>query len=153
VVSVESRPRIVFSFSVDGVPAPQGSKTIGKGKRGPFVREDNPATMPWRQAIAFAAREAMDDLGLPPLTDPVLLEISFRFPRPKSHYRTGKHAGELKPSAPAWCATQPDLDKLVRAVGDAITGIVVVSDAQIVEVEAVKVYGTPGMHLVVGEMP
>jgi Holliday junction resolvase RusA-like endonuclease len=111
------------------------------------VREDNPRTGPWRNAVAAAAYDAMN--GHPPLHGPLRLEVTFTFPRPKGHYRTGRHAGELRETAPAFCSTRPDLDKLLRALGDAITGIVVVDDAQVVVVDATKVYGSPGALITV----
>jgi len=139
-------PRTVIRFAVTGTPSPQGSKTTGRTKTGhSFVREDNPQLTPWRNALAYAAHQAMN--GRPPLTGPAYLEAAFRFPRPKSHYRTGKHAGELKPAAPSNCPTRPDLDKLTRALGDAITGIALTDDAQIAELLATKTYGPPGVDV------
>ena len=132
----------VVAFTVYGEPAPQGSKTVAKSKGKTWVREDNRKTEPWRNAVAAAAVEAMD--GQAPIAGPVELEVIFVFARPKAHYRTGKRAGELKPSAPHYAAKQPDADKLVRAIGDAITGIVVVDDAAIVKLRAEKHFGSPG---------
>jgi Holliday junction resolvase RusA-like endonuclease len=138
----------VVAFVVDGTPAPQGSKTVGRSGAGAsFVREDNPALEPWRNAVAARAREAM--AGRAPLAGPLELDVAFLFARPKGHYRTGRYVGRLKPSAPMYCDKRPDLDKLVRAVGDAITGIVVVDDAAIVEVRARKAYGSPSAHIAV----
>lgn len=139
------------TFEVAGLPQPQGSKTIAAaaGGRG-YVREDNPNVKPWRHAITAAAAEAMDGADL--LDGPLLLDVTFRFPRPKSHYRTGRNAGRLKHGAPVFCPTRPDLDKLVRALGDAITGTVCRDDAQVAEVEAVKVYGPPGLTATVYEI-
>jgi Holliday junction resolvase RusA-like endonuclease len=88
--------------------------------------------------------------GHPPLVGPLRIEVTFAFPRPKGHYRTGRYAGELRDSSPVFCSTRPDLDKLLRALGDAITGIVVVDDAQVVAVDATKVYGSPGALITVG---
>jgi len=137
-----------IEFRVAGIPVPQGSKATHTTKAGQtFSREANRNLGPWRNAIAAAASEAM--AGRPPLDGPLLLEATFNFPRPKSHYRTGRHVGEVKASAPVWCTTRPDLDKLLRAVGDAITGYVCHDDAQLVEVEAVKAYGPPGLWAVV----
>lgn len=127
----------MLAFDVPGVPAPQGSKVRTRWG----VREDNPATRPWRNAVTWEATHAMN--GAPPYTGPLELHVIFQFPRPKSHFRTGRHAAELKPSAPAWCATKPDTDKLLRAIGDALTGVVAVDDSQFVKVTALKVYGTP----------
>ena len=124
-------------FTVAGVPAPQGSKTRTKWG----VREDNPATRPWRSAVAWEATAAMQGRG--PLAGALELRVVFGFPRPKSHYRTGRHAGELKLDAPRYCITKPDADKLLRAIGDAVTGIVCRDDSQFVEITATKLYGSP----------
>lgn len=141
-----------IAFTVDGLPIPQGSKTVGHTTGGTsFVREGNRAAlMPWRSAISTRAREAME--GRAPFAGPVRLDVDFAFPRPKSHYRTGKRAGELKLSAPTWSTPRPDLDKLLRALGDALTGVVVRDDAQVVSVEASKRYGSPGAWVSVVEL-
>lgn len=133
----------MIAFKVAGVPAPQGSKTRTKWG----VREDNPATKPWRSAVAWEATVAMQKQE--PLTGPLELAVTFYFPRPKSHYGTGKNADRLKDTAPTWCATKPDTDKLIRAIGDAITGIVCRDDSQIVRVTAWKLYGTPAAEITV----
>jgi Holliday junction resolvase RusA-like endonuclease len=149
-VDVELEPVLVdvVAFVVDGEPAPQGSKTrLATGG----MREDNPATVPWRNAIAARARQVM--AGRPPLIGPLELDVAFMFARPKSHYRTGRHAGQLKPNAPIYCDKRPDLDKLLRAIGDAITGIVAVDDAAIVELRARKAYGSPSAHIAVRVLP
>ncbi len=122
---------------VHGVPVPQGSKT-----RTQFggIREANPATRAWRQAIALEARiQYTGD----PLPGPFRLDVDFYFARPISHYRTGKHAGELKDTAPAFHATRPDREKLARAVGDSLTGVVVRDDSQFADGRTRKLYGAP----------
>jgi crossover junction endodeoxyribonuclease RusA len=127
----------MISFTIAGVPAPQGSKVRTKWG----VREDNPATRPWRTAVAWEATAAMN--GRQPFDMPLELLVDFYFPRPKSHYlKSG-----LRSTAPYWCATRPDTDKLLRAIGDAITGIVVRDDAQLVLINARKLYGTPRAHI------
>jgi crossover junction endodeoxyribonuclease RusA len=80
------------------------------------------------------------------LTGPCRLVVVFYFPRPKSHYG----ARGLKPSAPGWVTRTPDLDKLVRAVGDSLTGVCVRDDSLIVELVAMKRYadGEPARALV-----
>jgi crossover junction endodeoxyribonuclease RusA len=111
---------------------------VRKGKR-PVVRDDNPDTKPWRATVAAAALEAMH--GHPPLAGPLELHAVFVFARPATHWGTGRNAGTLKASAPAYCWTRPDLDKLLRAIGDAMTGIVYRDDARVVIVRAEKHYG------------
>jgi Holliday junction resolvase RusA-like endonuclease len=139
------------TFTVAGTPQPQGSKTVARAVGGrSFVREDNPATAPWRHAVTAAAQQAMGDRPL--LTGSLLLDVTFRFARPKSHYRTGRHADELRADAPRFHDKRPDLDKLLRALGDALAGSVFHDDARVAEVCAVKVYGQPGATVVVSQV-
>lgn len=107
------------------------------------MREDNPNTRPWRQAVAAEAMIAMGgEFIRGPWLGPLELQAVFMFARPKSHYRSGAHAGELKPGAPEHHATKPDTDKLLRSVGDALTGILVRDDSQFAIVHAWKAYTT-----------
>ena len=124
----------MIELTVHGIPAPQGSKT-------PWGQEANPNTRPWRAAVASQAATTMN--GQPLLTGPLTLEVVFIFPRPKHHYRSGTHSHELKPSAPVHHAGKPDVDKLLRAIGDSLTGTVIRDDAQIARVIATKLYGEP----------
>lgn len=135
-----------YSFTVPGVPAPQGSKVRTKWG----VREDNPATRPWRTAVgweASALRASIDDNEqydpVFPLAGPLSLWVVFFFPRPKNHYGSGRNANILKPSAPIFHTSKPDGDKLTRAIGDSLTGILVRDDSQFCDVRAVKLYGEP----------
>ncbi len=135
-----------------GKPEPQGSKTVARAKGRSFVRDDNRELEPWRQAVTSAALKATGTLT-GPLTGPLRLDATFVLPRPRGHYGTGRNAGTLKPSAPLYVPTRPDTDKLVRAVGDAITGVICRDDAQLVIVHAEKHYGEPPhAHLVVTEL-
>jgi Holliday junction resolvase RusA-like endonuclease len=121
-------------FTVPGVPAPQGSKRAFVVGGRAVMAEANQATKPWRAAVAAAAVEAMPD---GPVASPVDMELVFLFPRPKGHY--GSRG--LRPSAPVYKTTKPDVDKLTRAVLDAITGIVIRDDAQVVQLRAIKTFG------------
>lgn len=127
---------MTVSFVSLGTPAPQGSKT-------PWGTESNPRTRPWRDTVAHDAREAKNG---EPLEGPLSLHVVFWFPRPKSHFGTGRNAGVLKESAPKFVIAKPDLDKLVRAVGDALTTAGVWrDDSQAVMVTASKRYVEPGL--------
>lgn len=120
---------------VPGIPRPSGSKRAfiiaGRARIAP----DNPEQKQWQRLVTECAVEAWGDLPL--MLGPVYLDAKFWFPRPKSHYRAN---GNLRPDASDYCRTKPDLDKLLRAVGDALTGIVWRDDAQIVLVTASKRY-------------
>lgn len=145
-----------LQFIVYGEPKPQGSKKVvpiiknGKPvmKNGhPLTRavNDNPKLAQWRQEIAQVAREAFVKVTgkiEPALLDgPLYLAVTFRRPRPKGHYGTGRNAGKLKPSAPRFPTTRPDTVKLVRAVEDALTGVVWKDDSQIVHHLLFKEWG------------
>jgi crossover junction endodeoxyribonuclease RusA len=127
----------VIELTIIGIPAPQGSKT--RTRFG--VREDNKRTAPWRATVAAEAFTVWH--GKQPIDSPVEVDALFVFPRPKSHYRTGRNAHLLKDTAPAWCSTKPDADKLARAIGDALTGVLLRDDNLIVEWRIRKVYGHP----------
>ncbi len=101
-----------ISFFVPGIPAPQGSKT-------PWGTEANPRTKPWRAEVVAHAIEAFGDVD--PMKGPIHLEVIFVFPRPQSHYRTGKRADELRDDPAIWHSKRPDADKLLRAIGDSLT--------------------------------
>lgn len=127
----------MIELTIIGTPAPQGSKT--RTRFG--VREDNPATKPWRATVAWEAHALWQ--GRPLIDLPVEVDALFVFPRPKAHYRTGRNAHLLRDTAPAWCATKPDADKLARAIGDALTGVLLRDDNRIVNWRIRKVYGEP----------
>ena len=124
------------SFLVLGLPAPQGSKThVGDGR----MVESSKRVKPWRRQVAAAyADRNFGDM----LDGPVSIIVDFYLPRPKAHYGTGRNAGTLKGSAPVEHLTMPDLDKLVRAVGDALTRLAWRDDSQIVAWHAYKHYAT-----------
>jgi Holliday junction resolvase RusA-like endonuclease len=72
----------------------------------------------WKGQIAIAARA---HVPATPLCGAMRLSIEFVFPRPRSHFRTGRHAHELRPDAPTLHTGKPDLDNLIKAVKDALT--------------------------------
>lgn len=83
--------------------------------------------------------------GKPPYLDGVTLVALFTFPRPASHYGTGRNREQVKPSAPASHTQTPDLDKLLRLVGDALTiAGVLRDDSQIHTIIAKKQWGSIG---------
>lgn len=126
-----------LSFTVPGVPAPQGS--LIRTRYG--VRPDNPATRPWKQAVAWEAQALLGDLEI--ITGPVEITALLYFPRPKGHFGTGRNAAVLKASAPTFHQSKPDTDKLQRAIGDSLTGTLLRDDSQIVHWDVWKLYGAP----------
>lgn len=108
-------------FFVPGLPAPQGSKRhVGNG----VMIESSAKVKPWREAVKAAA--LAERVAHTP--GPVSIALHFMFPRPKSHYGTGKNAHIQKPSAPTWHSVKPDLDKLIRSTLDALTDCGLIDD-------------------------
>jgi crossover junction endodeoxyribonuclease RusA len=88
----------------------------------------------WRAWVRAAAARACPD----PIAGPVEVALGFRMPRPASHFGTGRNWLLMKPSAPAHHTQRPDVDKLTRAVLDALTGIAYGDDSTVVAVHARK---------------
>ena len=130
-----------FTFRVLGTPVPQGSvKAFGSR----VVANNEHALGSWRSDVASAAQRAKPadwDINAA-----VSLRCEFVFPRPQSHYGTGKNVTRLKPSAPRYHVKTPDVDKLVRGVadsiGDAVARVLLNNDSQIVSIYAAKRYST-----------
>lgn len=142
----------MISFSVRGLPVAQGSaRAFIVGKRAIVATDANKANSPlgaWRTAIAAEARDAIADAPL--LDGPVSVRVDFIFPRPKAHHRAN---GELRLDAPRWHQSKPDADKLLRAVLDAVTGVLIRDDSQVSSATAWKLYEdaslVPGCRVVV----
>jgi crossover junction endodeoxyribonuclease RusA len=116
--------RLVISFFVPGRPVTQGSKNVFRGR----VVESSKGLPAWRTAVAWEARRVRNTLDQWPLRGPLALSCMFFFARPK------------KPANPY---PPPDLDKLVRAIGDACkVGNLIADDKQFVILDACKGYVT-----------
>lgn len=131
-------------FSVQGLPRTQGSMRafVPKGRSWPVVvHEKGRELESWRSLVAGEARRVAPS---EPWAGPVSLDVVFLLPRPGGHYGSGRNAERLRPAAPLLPACKPDLDKLLRGIGDALRGVLYRDDAQLVDVRARKVYGVPG---------
>lgn len=151
-MSLEAVQRV--SFHVVGRPEPAGSKRAFPIKRkgggiGVTVSDANPKAKPWQAAVADKAvtgmiRQFGDDYEL--FDGPLGMAVVFELRRPKGHF--GSRG--LRPSAPLWPIVKPDCTKLLRAVEDALTGVVWRDDAQVVEQSVTKRYGEPeGAHVAI----
>ncbi len=110
---------------VAGKPISQGSKT--RTKFG--MRESSKDLAPWRARLTFEARQAYGVARAPiARTVPVQMDLHFVMPRP---------ASTPKRSTPP-AIRMPDLDKCIRAVGDALTGVAFMDDAQVTQITASK---------------
>jgi len=122
-----------ITFTVAGVPIPQGSTRAFVVKGRAVVTSSNKNLAQWRQRIATEAQRVADETGFyrdGKFAYTVLAD--FHFPRTKSMGRKLlRHT------------VRPDLDKLQRAVGDGITGILIADDATIDRWSVSKSYLPP----------
>jgi crossover junction endodeoxyribonuclease RusA len=133
-----------LSVTVAGKPAPQGSKA--RGKNGGLYDMSKGLEV-WRRTVAITVRAALPAADWPAEArlGAVAVTVVFLMPRPAEHYRTGRYAGLVKDSAPWHPATRPDVDKLARAVLDALKmSTAVKDDGQVVALSATKAYGAAG---------
>jgi len=115
-------------LDVPGKPISQGSMSVFNGR---IVHQKNRELMAWRGVIYEMCRDSME-----PIEGPVKVCIVFRMPEPKKNSRR-------------WPHVRPDLDKLARAVLDGLTGAAFADDCQVVDLQAVKVYGEPGAEITI----
>lgn len=91
---------------------------------------------PWRKAVAYAVRECVEF----PYEEPLDLTLTFYFPRPKSHYGTGKNSGRIKGSAPKHHAQKIDIDNAIKSTLDAMNMVLYLDDKQVTRVIAQKLW-------------
>lgn len=130
------------TFTVIGTPKPQGSKRayLNRKTGQPILTESAGAPLrDWRTDVQQAAITAQGDR--PPLEGPVSVWLAFTLQRPKSHPKTRQ----------TWPTTRPDIDKLCRAVLDALTHICFHDDSQIIELTATERWGIPGVTITIQE--
>ncbi|WP_018350965.1 RusA family crossover junction endodeoxyribonuclease [Longispora albida] len=110
-----------------GNPAPQGSlRHVGGGR----LIDSSPRLRPWRATVTAAARAALAVTGqTTPHLGPVQVMAVATMPKPKSAPKKTR----------TWPSKRPDVDKLGRALLDALTDAKVwADDSQVVELTATK---------------
>lgn len=114
---------IVIRVFIEGIPRPQGSKqTFRRGNR--IVLVESSKHLPeWRRRLVSVLQEHTGDYTPP---KPAHVTLTFLMPRPKAHYDTKGHVKERFKHAAH--TPRPDLDKLTRAVFDALTIAGIVED-------------------------
>jgi Holliday junction resolvase RusA-like endonuclease len=130
-----------LTIDVSGEPASQGSHSVINGR---IVQVNSSKHKKWRNAVVFAALDLIGE-DWTSIDEPVELTVIFYLPRPKS---------VLTRSFPA---VMPDLDKLVRAVGDSLTNAgIIIDDSRIITITAHKLYADdrgPGAVIRVNTLP
>lgn len=127
-------------FTINGRPQQRGSKTpwIPRHKDGSMLMKNgkpviatmdsNKKSKSWMGQVRDAAAASFEGELL---RGPIRMTCWFYFQRPASHFGSGRNSGKLKTSAPEYFTQAPDLDKLIRLIGDSLTGVVLADDKQI----------------------
>lgn len=121
-----------LEFMVHGTPQPQGSARafVPKGWKRAVITTDNKSLKPWRQEVSGMAHTVMQATGQAMEAGAVRVSVVFCFARPKSVRSMHK-------------TTKPDVDKLLRGVFDALSGIAFKDDSQVVKTEGEKRFELP----------
>lgn len=125
-----SEPTEIVTVRVEGTPVKQG--TLSTGRQGQQYWSNGPVLRKWRDLIAKETLAVLPDEWEPTL-GPIGLSMVFIHKRPK----TGPNS---KRDSVTYKVTSPDLDKLIRAVLDALSGVVYVDDCQVADIHAVDVF-------------
>ena len=126
-----------ITFFVSGEPQPQGSTKSFYVKRINKVvtTHGNKDTKAWRMRIGNEAQRANEARAVffysGDCNHGYKVDCVFTFTKPKS-----------APKRRTLNTKRPDLDKLVRAVLDGLTNVIIPDDAQVVDIIAAKRYGT-----------
>ncbi len=89
-------------------------------------------------------RQCVAEKILAPITGAIAISFEFVFPRPESHYGTGKKSDHLKDSSPRWHTKKPDLDNVAKGLKDSLKGVAWNDDSQVV------MYGNSSKRYVTG---
>lgn len=117
----------MIEITVLGTPRPKGSKSFKGTVNGhAIMAESCKGLVPWLGAVKWAALEHRTRLA-----GPVRVEMIFTMPKPKSAPKRRV----------TWPDRKPDIDKLCRAVLDALVAVgTIEDDARVILLRAGKVF-------------
>lgn len=137
-------PRTV-SFTVPGQPRGKGRPIAGKSFAGYTTLRTPEKTVAYEGLIAICAQQAM--AGRPLIEGPVFVSMTMACQIPASWSTRKKQQAEVGNIKPA---TKPDADNCVKAMFDAMNGVVWKDDVQVCELNLAKIYcSTPGVSVYV----
>tara|TARA_Y100000310_G_scaffold184500_1_gene184621 strand:+ start:274 stop:747 length:474 start_codon:yes stop_codon:yes gene_type:complete len=125
------------TVSIPGRPVGKGRPRFGKGK----VYTPEP-TRNAENTLQFYFRQAC----WVPLEGPLSLTVAFCFKYPRSWSKARREA--VEGGEEPWYMGKPDLDNLLKLVKDAGNGILWRDDAQVVSIEADKVYSVENQTII-----
>lgn len=122
---------IGIAFQVFGTPHPKGSMKLLLRPRPCIVPDSSTELRHWANAVAASAMVARGSPvrggAIAFVNRPLALDLTFVLERPKTVKR-------------AFPSVTPDLDKLVRATLDPLTGLIWDDDSRVVDIRARKTY-------------
>ena len=129
-----------ISFTITGNPISQGS--MNQSRTGHMYHRNSTQLNAWRNQILAGALQTAHAAGWTlPLDEPVEIWAEFRLKKPG------------RPKFTEYPAVTPDLDKLARAVGDALSPTrghkVLKDDSRIIGWYLHKNYGQPGVTITI----
>ncbi len=120
-------------FTIPGRPTAWQRSVTSKG-----VRYTPPDMRAAQKAIGQLARIAMGPMQ--PMTGPLRLEVLAVYAIPKSWKPAQQEAAR---EGRIWKAGVPDIDNIAKQILDSLNGIAYGDDAQVVQLSAGKLYGSP----------
>lgn len=130
-----------IEFFIPGLPRGKGRPRFGGGRVYTPKR-----TRDYEMAIVDCATK----YTATKLDGPLHLDLLITFPIPTSWPAEKKR---LAMQGCLWHQSRPDLDNIIKIVGDALNGVLYDDDAQIVSVSAHKIYSqTPGITVFIKEI-
>lgn len=137
-----------IAFTVPGEPQGKGRARAGRGPGGQARLYTPAKTVAYESLVAMSAKAAMG--GASPFSGPVALELEAIHTVPASWSNKRRQQaldGQIIPTC------KPDLDNVLKAIGDGANGIAWVDDKQIAAVQMVKRYGpAPGVLVRVADV-
>ena len=131
----------IITFTVLGSAATKGRMKPIPGMKHGMTYSNAEKLAAWTADIKVAVLTQCGNRGAP-TQEAVHIGVCWHVARPKWHWCTGRNVGKIKPRAPLHPTSKRtgDVDKLARALLDALTGIVYVDDSQVVTLNACKRY-------------
>ena len=124
----------VLHVHVFGLPVAQGRPRAFKLPTGQIRMHDPDTSKDWKRTVLA---QILEHKPPAPVEGPLTMTLVFELPRPKS---TAKRV--------QYPIKRPDLSNLLKAIEDALTGVVYRDDSQIVSLTVTKRFGlAPGVEV------
>lgn len=137
---------IRFFVEHEPIPQPRQRHAIRNGIMMNYIPKSHPVHV-YKQAVQLYAKMAYQGQ---PLESPLKAYFLFLLPRP------ARLVWKTRAMPRAWSPGRPDIDNYLKAIFDALNGLVFKDDSQIVRLEAIKQYcagdESPGVDVLIEEL-